>query len=53
MFYIEIRPSQNLRMNGRARFSCRNFRIHHSYETSLRFMLKFILIYAILVHVLR
>jgi hypothetical protein len=53
MFYVEIRLSQNLRINGRPRFSYRNFRPHHGYETSLRFTLKLILIYAILVHILR
>jgi hypothetical protein len=53
MFYVEIRSSQNLRLNGRARFSYRNFRPHHCHETTLRFTLKFILIYDILVHVLR
>jgi hypothetical protein len=53
MFYVEIRPCQNQRINGRARFLCRNFRPHHCYETTLRLTLKFVLIYAIVVHVLR
>jgi hypothetical protein len=52
MFYVEICPNQKPRINGGARFSCRNSRPHHYYEIALRFTLKLVLIYAILVHVL-
>jgi hypothetical protein len=48
MFYVEIHPFVLKRVPIYAK-TC----THHCYETTLRFTLKFIVIYVILVHVLR
>jgi hypothetical protein len=53
MFYVEIHSRQNPCMLRRHWFSHPNLALIRCYEIDWRFMLKFLLIYVVLVHVLR
>jgi hypothetical protein len=53
MFYAKICLSQTPRTIVRSRFSRHNFRAHSSLGNKSTITLKFILIYAVSVHVLR